>query len=187
MSLVNWPESPTQRRPFPGRGGWPDVDGPIGGFPPVGGGMGQPIPTPFPNPEPDRPWNDYRAESWPPIGPGGGVQPVPTPLPGPGSQTPPNFPAPVPAPETETLPVPAPEEQGTLGKGKEFLIDWIKKNPGLIGSILGGGAGTYIGKKTGLPGGGLLGGLAGGFIGGRIGKNVGKRWQEQPAVPMLQG
>ena len=174
MSLVNWPESPIQRRPFPGAGGWPDVDGPVGGFPPIGTDT-QPVPMPLPP----------GGGSFPapmPLPPGGGGQPVPMPLPGPGSQTPPSFPVPAPAPETETLPVPAPEEQGTLGKGKEFLIDWIKKNPGLIGSILGGAAGTTIGKKTRLPGGGILGGLAGGLLGGYAGRKIGQRWQDKPVI-----
>ena len=154
---------PTERKPFPGRGGWPDVDGPMGGgFPPIGTGP-QPAPMPLP--------------------PGGGSFPAPMPLPnpeydpGPGPQTPPSFPA----------PVPAPEEQGQLTKGKEFLMDWLKKNPGLIGSIIGGAAGTAMGKRTRLPGGGILGGLAGGLLGGYAGRKIGQRWQDQPAAPMLQG
>ena len=68
------------------------------------------------------------------------------------------------------FPVPQEESGGPLNKSKEFLWDWIKKNPGLIGGLVGGGAGTWVGKKTGLPGGGMLGGLAGGAIGNRVGK-----------------
>ena len=159
---------PTERKPFPGPGGWPDVDGPIGGFPPIGTDT-QPAPMPLPPGG-----GGFPAPM--PLPPGGGGQPVPMPLPNPeydpGPQTPPSFPA----------PVPAPEEQGGLSKGKEFLMDWLKKNPGLIGSILGGAAGTAIGKKTRLPGGGVLGGLAGGLLGGYAGRKIGQRWQDKPVI-----
>lgn len=77
------------------------------------------------------------------------------------------------------FPVPQEESGGPLANSKEFLWDWIKKNPGLIGGLVGGGAGTWVGKKTGLPGGGMLGGLAGGAIGNRVGKWLFDRYGQQ--------
>ena len=77
------------------------------------------------------------------------------------------------------FPVPQEESGGPLANSKEFLWDWIKKNPGLIGGLVGGGAGTWVGKKTGLPGGGMLGGLAGGAIGNRVGKWLFDKYGQQ--------
>ena len=73
---------------------------------------------------------------------------------------------------TGTIPNPDYDEEigGPLSKGKDQLWKFIQNNPGLIGGLVGGGAGTWIGKKTGIPGGGFLGGLGGGAIGNKVGK-----------------
>ena len=130
------------------------------GRPPVG--WDKPGKAFLPNPD----WDGI-----PPAGPGGGAE-FPTPMPNPDWS--PEGPG-----GGAEFPVPQEESGGPLANSKEFLWDWIKKNPGLIGGLVGGGAGTWVGKKTGLPGGGMLGGLAGGAIGNRVGKWLLEKYGQQ--------
>jgi hypothetical protein len=130
MSIQYMPS--TERRPFPRGGGWPDVDGPIEGFPPIGT-----------------------------VPPGGGGQLDTMPLPNPEVQIPPTE---TPAPEEGSVATPGNKFQ----KGFDHLQKWIEKNPGLLGAILGGGAGA-IGSDNKWKGG--IKGALGGYLAGK-GLNV---------------